>query len=282
MSRITAALDRAAAEHRPALITYLCAGDPDLASTPDVIVAVAEAGADVIEIGVPFSDPTADGPIIQRASERALRAGATLPGVLDAVQEARARTDVPMLLFGYYNPFAAEIHDGYVWGRGAIDMKHMAAMSACVMTLLAREAKEAGADGLLVVDLPPDECAVLRDPAVAAGLDWVPLVAPTSTPERVARAASVATSFVYVISIAGVTGAGHVDIEHAAKRAADVRAATGKKVALGFGIKSAEDVRRAAPHVDGVVVGSALVTALAEGGIARGAELVRSLRAAAG
>ena len=259
MSRITAALDRAAAEHRPALITYLCAGDPDLASTPDVIVAVAEAGADVIEIGVPFSDPTADGPIIQRASERALRAGATLPGVLDAVQEARARTDVPMLLFGYYNPFAA---------RGEAE--------------LAREAKDAGADGLLVVDLPPDECAVLRDPAVAAGLDWVPLVAPTSTPERVARAASVATSFVYVISIAGVTGAGHVDIEHAAKRAAEVRAATGKKVALGFGIKSAEDVRRAAPHVDGVVVGSALVTALAEGGIARGAELVRSLRAAAG
>lgn len=259
MSRITAALERAAAEKRPALITYLCAGDPDLASTPDLVVAVAEAGADVVELGVPFSDPTADGAVIQRASERALRAGATLPGVLDAVRKARARTDVPIVLFGYYNPLAA---------RGE--------------TEVVREAKDAGVDGLLVVDLPPEECSVLRDPAVAAGLDWVPLVAPTSTPERVARVASVATSFVYVISLAGVTGAGHVDLERAAQRAAEVRAATDKKVALGFGIKTADDVRRTAPHVDGVVVGSALVTANAEGGIPAAAALVRELRAALG
>ncbi|UJR78825.1 tryptophan synthase subunit alpha [Sandaracinus amylolyticus] len=259
MSRIAQAFERAAAEKRPALITYLCAGDPDLASTPDLIVAIAEAGADVIELGVPFSDPTADGPVIQRASERALRAGATVSGVLDAVRAARARTSVPILLFGYYNPLAA---------RGEAKV--------------VREAKDAGADGFLVVDLPPEEAPPLRDHVVALGLDWVPLVAPTSTPARVARAAEVATSFVYVISVAGVTGAGHADLEVAAKRAADVRTATGRKVALGFGIKTADDARRAAPHVDGIVVGSALVTAIAEGGVASASQLVRSLRGALG
>ncbi|AKF08556.1 tryptophan synthase subunit alpha [Sandaracinus amylolyticus] len=259
MSRIAQAFERAAAEKRPALITYLCAGDPDLASTPDLIVAIAEAGADVIELGVPFSDPTADGPVIQRASERALRAGTTLSGVLDAVRAARARTSVPILLFGYYNPLAA---------RGEAKV--------------AREAKDAGADGFLVVDLPPEEAPALRDHVVALGLDWVPLVAPTSTPARVARAAEVATSFVYVISVAGVTGAGHADLEVAAKRAAEVRTATGHKVALGFGIKTADDARRAAPHVDGIVVGSALVTAIAERGVAGASELVRSLRSTLG
>lgn len=256
MSRITDALARARAEQRPAIVTYFCAGDPDLASTPDRIVALAEAGADVIELGMPFSDPTADGPVIQRASERALRAGTTLPGVLDAVRAARTRTDVPILLFGYYNPIHA---------RGE--------------ARVVREAKDAGVDGFLIVDLPPEESSVLRDPAIASGLDWIPLVAPTSTDARVALAGEAATSFVYVISVAGVTGAGHVDLAAAAKRAAAVGARTGKAVALGFGIKSPEDVRAAAPHVDAVVIGSALVTAMHEGGLEAGAELVRRLRA---
>jgi tryptophan synthase alpha chain len=255
MTRIADALSRARNEQRAALVTYFCAGDPDLASTPDRIVAIAEAGADIVELGIPFSDPTADGPVIQRASERALRAGATLDRVLDAVAAARARTDVPIVLFGYYNP----IH-----GREA--------------DVVARAAA-AGADGFLIVDLPPEECAPLRGPAVAAGLDWIPLVAPTSTDARIALAASVATSFVYVISVAGVTGAGEVDLDAAAERAASVGARTGKPVALGFGIKTAADVARAAKHVDAVVIGSALVEQLAIG-IDSGTALVRSLRAA--
>lgn len=257
MGRIAEALERARAEGRAALVTYVCAGDPDLATTPALVAALAEAGADVVELGVPFSDPTADGPTIQRASERALRAGTTLRGVLEAVRAARAATEVPIVLFGYYNPLATYGEERF-----------------------AKDAAAAGADGLLVVDLPPDECAPLRDPARAAGLDWIPLVAPTSTAERVARAAEVATAFVYCISVAGVTGAGHADLERAAEHARAVRETTGEPVALGFGIKSAEDVRRVAPIVDAVVVGSALVTAIAEGGVPAGTSLVRALRAA--
>lgn len=256
MSRISGAIARARAEKRAALITYFCAGDPDLAGTADRIVAIAEAGADVIELGIPFSDPTADGPVIQRASERALRAGTTLAGVLDAVRAARARTSVPIVLFGYYNPILA---------RGE--------------ARVAREAKAAGADGFLIVDLPPEEAAVLRDPAIASGLDWIPLVAPTSTEARVALAGAAATSFVYVISVAGVTGAGHADLGAAARRAHDVGVRTKKPVALGFGIKTPEDVRVAAEHVDAVVVGSALVSAMHEAGLTAGVDLVRRLRA---
>lgn len=239
MSRIRNALRLAHGEGRAALVAYLCAGDPDLEITPDLVVAVAEAGADIVELGVPFSDPSADGPVIQRASERALAGGTTLDGVLDAVRAIRTRSEVPILLFGYYNP----LHR-----RGDAE--------------IVEQAKAAGADGFLVVDLPPDEAGVLRDPAVAAGLDWVPLVAPTSTAPRIELAARAATSFIYCISIAGVTGAGHADVGNAARRAAEVREKTGTPVALGFGIKTPEDVAAAAPHVDAVVVGSALVSAI--------------------
>ncbi len=255
MSRLTAALTQAGAAHRPALVAYLCAGDPHPDTTPDAIVALADAGADVIELGVPFSDPSADGPVLQRASERALARGTTLRRALDMVQAARIRTAVPIVLFGYYNPLHA---------RGA--------------ARVAAEAREAGVDGLLTVDLPPEESATLRDPVVAAGLDWVPLVAPTSTDARIARAAEVATSFVYCISVAGVTGAGGADLARAAVRAQAVRERTGRPVALGFGIKTRDDVARVAPFVDAVVVGSAIVQAMHEGGIAAGAALVRSLR----
>jgi tryptophan synthase alpha chain len=257
MSRITDALSHARSEHRAALITYLCAGDPNLAVTPDLIVALAEAGADVIELGIPFSDPIADGPTIQRASERALRAGTTLPGVLDALAQARKHTDVPVLLFGYYNPFLT---------RGE--------------ERIAREAEDAGADGFLVVDLPPEECAPLRDPVVASGLDWIPLIAPTSTEERITRANAVATSFVYCISVAGVTGTSRIDSSEAALWASRIGARLGRPVALGFGIKTNEDVKRASEHVDGVVVGSAIVTAVQSSGVSGAARFVRELRAA--
>ncbi len=236
------AFARAASENRAALVAYLTAGDPDLGSTPGLIVKLARAGADVIEVGVPFSDPTADGPTIQRASERALAKGATLAGVLDAVRLARRETDAAVVLFGYYNPILS-------YGEAR----------------LCADAKAAGVDGLLVVDLPLDECAVLRDPALAAGLDWVPLVAPTTSPERALRVAALATSFVYLISVAGVTGSGQVDLVGAGVRARDLARETGKPVAVGFGVRTAADAAAVAANADGVVVGSAIVSAIERG-----------------
>lgn len=241
MSRLGDAFARAREEGRAALVAYLCAGDRGLALTPRLLVAAAEAGADVLEVGVPFSDPTADGPTIQRASERALAAGTTLSRVLDAIAEARRATDVPIVLFGYYNPLLR-------FGEARA----------------ARAAKEAGVDGMLVVDLPPESAAPLLEPLAAEGLDFVPLVAPTSTEARVRRAAGVAGSFLYCVSMTGVTGSGGAPLSAAAERAAALREQTGKRVAVGFGIRTPEDVATVARHADGVVVGSAVVRAIEE------------------
>lgn len=239
MGRIADAFEHARDENRAALVIYLCAGDPDLGTTADLVVAAAEAGADVIELGVPFSDPTADGPAIQRAAERSLQGGTTLSKVLDTVRTIRGRTDVPILLFGYYNPILA-------YGEQK----------------LAEDAAESGADGFLVVNLPPEESAGLRAPAVAKGLDFVPLVAPTSNPERIATAAEAATSFIYYVSMTGVTGSKAVDLVSAAKRAGALQRELGCPLAIGFGVKTQADVATVAPHVDGVVVGSAVVRAI--------------------
>lgn len=235
MSRLAAAFER----DRPALVVYLCAGDPSLELTPALIVAAAEAGADVVEVGMPFSDPTADGPVIQAASERALARGATLAKVLDAIRAARATTEVPIVLFGYYNPILR-------YGEAR----------------LAADAKAAGVDGLLVVDLPPEHAAPLLAPMRAHGLDLVPLLAPTSTPARVAAAAEVAGAFLYYVSMTGVTGAAGADLEAAATRAAELTAATGKPVVVGFGVRNAKDVAVVAARARGVVVGSAVVRAI--------------------
>lgn len=240
MSRLSQAFEKARAEGRSALVIYLCAGDPSLELTPELVVAAAEAGADIIELGVPFSDPTADGLAIQRASERALARGTTLAGVLGAVRKIREKTDVPLVQFGYYNPILR-------YGEER----------------LAKDAAAAGVDGLLVVDLPPEEAASLREPAIRAGLDFVPLVAPTSTPERIDRAAEAAGSFLYYVSSTGVTGgAAGAQLADAARRAAAVRERAGKPVAVGFGVRTPEDVARVAKHADGVVVGSAIVEAI--------------------
>jgi tryptophan synthase alpha chain len=236
VGRIADAFDNARKENRAALVIYLCAGDPDLSTTADLVMAAAKAGADVIELGVPFSDPTADGPAIQRASERSLRGGTTLAKVLDTVRAIRARTDVPILLFGYYNPILA-------YGEQK----------------LVNDAAKSGADGFLVVDLPPEESAGLRGPAVERGLDFVPLVAPTSNQERITQAADVATSFIYYVSMTGVTGSKAADLASASERAGELQRELGRPVAIGFGVKTKDDVRTVAPHVDGVVVGSAVV-----------------------
>lgn len=262
MSRVSVAFERASREDRAALVIYLCAGDPSLALTPRLLEAAAAAGADVLEVGMPFSDPTADGVTIQRASERALKAGTTLRGVLGTIANARSRIEVPIVLFGYYNPILR-------YGEAAF----------------ARDAKEAGVDGLLVVDLPPESAEPLLTPSSERGLDFVPLVAPTSPVPRIDAAARVAGSFLYYVSMTGVTGTGGADLPSAARRAADIRDRTGKPVAVGFGVRTPDDVAVVAKHADGVVVGSAVVRAIEaapsdDEAVAAVGALVRDLAAA--
>jgi tryptophan synthase alpha chain len=263
MSRLADTFAKAAGEHRAALVAYLTFGDPDPATSIDVVHAAVLAGADVIELGVPFSDPSADGPSIQRAMERALEAGATLAGALDAVAELRRRgVAVPIVLFGYYNP---------IFVMGVEDF--------------ASRARTAGVDAVLTVDLPIDELDELASPLARDGtrVGVIPLVAPTSTPDRIARVAGFTPPFVYYISLTGVTGsraAAAIDPE----RIASIKAASGAPVAVGFGIRTAADAARIAAVADGVVVGSALVERVAagppQGAPDRVAALVRELAGA--
>ncbi|MGE0784493.1 MAG: tryptophan synthase subunit alpha [Sandaracinaceae bacterium] len=259
MSRLADAFERARAQDRAALVIYLCAGDPSLELAPLLIARAAEAGADVIELGVPFSDPVADGPTIQRASERALARGASLAGALRAVELARASTDVPIVLFGYYNPIVA-------YGEAR----------------MVREAARVGVDGMLVVDLPIEHADPLRAALSEHGLDFVPLVAPNTSDERATAIGRAAGSFVYCVSMTGVTGAKSAALEEAAERAAKVRALTSRPVAVGFGVRTPADVATLADRADGIVVGSAVVEAIADATDAPAAlaELVSRLAAA--
>jgi tryptophan synthase alpha chain len=271
MSRIEETFASLAAAGKKGLCAYLCMGDPSLAESVELAVTAAEAGADVLELGVPFSDPTADGPVIARAALRAIQAGSTLLGVIDAAARIRARTQVPLVLFTYYNPVL-------VSGEAAV---------------VAR-AKAAGIDALLVVDLPPEEGGELRAAAAAAGLAMVPLVAPTSDDARAdaivgaAKAAGGPRGFLYYVSMTGVTGAGSADLAAARAHAGSLRARSGWPVLVGFGIDGPEAARRAAgtrgEGPDGVVVGTAIVKRVQAGETpeARRAgvrELVASLRA---
>lgn len=233
--------------HRKALVTYLCCGDPTESESIDLAVACSEEGADVLELGMPFSDPTADGPAIARASQRALAQGGGLDGTLRVARAVRARCKTPIVLFGYYNP---------LFIRGEEKVVELAA--------------EAGVDALLVVDLPIDESESLRSCAAARNLGIVPLVAPTSAPARVAKVAEFATRFptpfVYYVSMMGVTGgAGNTAVlDEASRQAARVRTATGRPTVVGFGIDSADAAKVAGAHADGVVVGSAIVRRIEE------------------
>jgi tryptophan synthase alpha chain len=254
--------------HAKALVTYLCCGDPDEAGSVDLAVACAEEGADILELGMPFSDPTADGPAIARASKRALAAGGGLDATLRVARAVRERSAAPIVLFGYYNP---------LFVRGEEKVVELAAA--------------AGVDAFLVVDLPIDESLSLRETAMKRGLGVVPLVAPTSRPARVEKIAEVAkrfpVPFVYYVSMMGVTGgAGAVDVlAQAGKQAARVREVTGRPTVVGFGIDSPAAAKVAAADADGVVVGSAIVRKIEEGTTAEvrlGSvrEIVRGLRGA--
>ena len=241
MTRIGERFAKRRAEGRPAFVAFLTAGDPSLDRTVEAAVDLDRAGADVLELGVPFSDPLADGPVIQRASERALARGVTLSGVLDAVQRIRARCDLPLLLFSYYNPLLQ-------YG----------------LPRLAREAKAAGVDGVLVTDLPPEEAGEWIAAARGSGLDTVFLASPTSPPERLKRVAEASRGFVYAVSRTGVTGERQALSRDARPLVERLRALTDVPVALGFGLSTPEQVREAAAVADGVVVGSALVRFLEE------------------
>ena len=218
------------------LVTYITAGDPSLAATEQFVLALANAGADVIELGVPFSDPVADGPVIQRASERALQAGTTLAGVLALVKSLRAKTDVPLVLFSYYNP---------VLQMG--------------LEKFGDAAKVAGADGVLITDVTPEEGVEYREAMNSRGLDTIFLAAPTSTDERLALIAKSSSGFLYLISRTGVTGAKDQLAEELPSLARRVRRVTELPIAVGFGISLPGHVSVLGGLADAAVVGSALV-----------------------
>lgn len=241
MGRIGERFARRRAERKLAFVAFLTAGDPSLDRTVEAAVELDRAGVDVLELGVPFSDPLADGPVIQRASERALARGVTLPKVLEAVRRIRERSELPLLLFSYYNPL----------------LQHG-------LERLAREAKAAGVDGALVTDLPPEEAGEWLAAARKADLDTVFLASPTSPPERLRRVAEASRGFVYAISRTGVTGERQALSDDARPLVERLRALTDVPVALGFGLSTPEQVREAAAVADGVVVGSALVRFLEE------------------
>lgn len=241
MSRLDETFARLRAEHRTGLVAYVTAGDPDLARSAEVIRAVDRGGADVIELGVPFSDPLADGPVIQRATERALAAGTTLARVLDLAASLRADVTAPLVLFTYANP-----------------------MVRMGITAFARRAREAGIDGVLVLDLPPEEAGEARAAFVAEGLDTIFLLSPTTSTERIRRAAELGGGFLYGISRLGVTGARSDVADSAESLAARVRAETTRPLALGFGFSRPEHVRAVGQWADAAVVGSALVQVVAD------------------
>jgi tryptophan synthase alpha chain len=226
---------------RGGLIAYVTAGDPDRSRSADILAALAEGGADLLEVGVPFSDPVADGPVIQRASERALAGGMTLTGSLDLVARLRDRVDTPVVLFTYANP-----------------------VLRMDPTAFAQRARAAGVDGVLMLDYPVEEAEPLRAPLVAEGLDPIFLISPTTTDARIERSAQLGAGFLYLISRLGVTGARDEVAGGAAALVGRVRRHSTLPLALGFGISRPEQVAAVCRHADAAVVGSAIVSVIAQ------------------
>jgi tryptophan synthase alpha chain len=238
VSRIAARFEALKAQGRTALIPFVTAGDPTPAVTVPLMHAMVAAGADLIELGVPFSDPIADGPVIQRATERALAQGVSLHDTMAMVREFRTRdAETPVVLMGYLNPIEAL---GYA--------------------AFAKEARETGVDGALVVDVPPEEGHDLVGALRAEGLDLVYLLAPTSTERRIGLIGEVASGFVYYVSVKGVTGAGNLDTDAVAEKVRAIKSRISLPVGVGFGIKDAETAARLAGAADAVIVGSAIVS----------------------
>jgi len=241
MTRITDRFTRLRKEGRPGLVTYTTAGDPDLARSADILKVLDGAGADVLEIGVPFSDPLADGPVIQRATERALAAGGSLRASLDLVGRIRPHVSAPIVIFSYANPLLR---------LGVAEF--------------ARRAAGAGVDGVLALDLPIEEADAFRETLSASDLDTIFLLSPTTTDERIGKAAKLGRGFLYGISRLGVTGARDRVASGAEALVRRIRAQTTMPIALGFGISRPEHVAEVGTYADAAVVGSALVSLIAE------------------
>lgn len=264
MGRIGERFVRLRAQKKKALIAYLCVGDPSLDESVALALEAVRAGADMLELGVPFSDPVADGPVIARASARAIAGGTTLPKVLEVAKRLRSETDVPLVLFSYANPILVRS-----------------------LPRIMAAAREATIDGVLVVDLPVESAGELREHAAKVGIDVIPLIAPTSTEARTTAALSVATGFAYYVSVTGITGNAAAPLADASVRAGQLSRAHGVPVVVGFGVDSPDKARAAAGSfesgADGVVVGTAIQRAIedarspAEARAAVGA-LVKSLR----
>ncbi len=248
MSRIQATLDALKAQGHKALIPYVTAGDPFVDLTPQIMQALADGGADIIELGVPFSDPMADGPVIQKASERARARGIGAPQVLAMVREFRkGNSHTPVVLMGYANPIERYDQREGRPGEG----------SAFITA-----AREAGVDGLLVVDYPPEECEAFAAKLKSVGLDLIFLLAPTSTEQRMKEVGRIASGYVYYVSLKGVTGAGHLDTAAVAEMVPRIRQHVSVPVGVGFGIRDAATARAISQAADAVVIGSRLIQIL--------------------
>jgi len=246
MSRIAATFDKLKAEGRRALIPYVTAGFPYADVTPELMHGMVAAGADVIELGVPFSDPMADGPVIQKAGEAALALGVGMTQVLQMVAAFRQKdAGTPVVLMGYANP--VERYE-QKHGKGAF----------------IRDAAQAGVDGLLVVDYPPEECEAFAEELRAQGIDLIFLLAPTSTPERMAQVARIASGYVYYVSLKGVTGAGHLDTEAVGQMLPRIREHVKIPVGVGFGIRDARTAQAVGSAADAVVIGSKIIQLIEE------------------
>lgn len=242
---------------KKALIVYVCAGDPSLEATLEAVCAIARAGADIVELGVPFSDPLADGPVIQAASQRALARGTTLARVLELTYNLRRKVQVPLILMSYYNPLLR-----YGLARFAQDLAG------------------AGGDGVIVPDLPYEESGPLKTSLKEKGLALIPLVAPTTPDERLREIARHASGFIYCVSLTGVTGPREELPPDLPEYLARVRKATSLPLAIGFGISTPKQAQLLAPLGDGIVVGSVIVETLAKGGIKEATSLVQAMRKA--
>ena len=242
-SRLEQTFARLRADRRPGLVTFTTAGDPDLPRSAEILKALARAGADVIEVGVPFSDPLADGPVIQRATERALAAGGSLRASLAMIKGIRSQINAPIVIFSYANP-----------------------MLRLGLDAFAKQAADAGVDGVLALDLPIEEAGGFRETLAADGIDTIFLLSPTTTDARIKRAAELGSGFLYGISRLGVTGARAQVASGAEAMVKRIRAHTTMPIALGFGISSPEHVAEVCTYADAAVVGSALVSVIAEHG----------------
>lgn len=240
-NRITTTFDRLRSRGEKALIPYIMAGDPSLADTEKLIKELAQTGADLIELGVPFSDPIADGPVIQKAAERALRSGTSLKRILETVTHVRIKVQVPLILMAYYNTIMAMGED-----------------------VFCREAVDSGIDGVIVPDMPPEEDDALHQAAQKTGLMIIYLLAPTSTNARRKTVVHKTDGFIYYVSLTGITGSQLVDMEDVKKNIHTLRRITRKPIAVGFGIATPEDAKRVALFADGVIVGSAMVRKIAD------------------